>query len=162
MRNYSPTIRARLEKHSMPEPNSGCILWLGSLDSNGYGQIGVGADADGIVSAHIASYETAVGPVPQGLELDHKCRVRCCINPLHLEPVTHRENMLRGEGSSGKRARQTHCKNDHPLSGENLKINKRGHRSCRTCCKAWQKANREHLTRQQRERRAAARQGAST
>ena len=77
------------------------------------------------------------GPVPDGIEIDHLCRVRHCANPEHLEAVTPTENTMRGEGVGAKNARLTHCKHGHPLSGDNLYIVTRAggkrRRVCRTC-----------------------------
>lgn len=86
-----------------------------------------------VVGAHRVVYEELVGPIPDGLMLDHLCRVRHCVNPEHLEPVTNRENVLRGEGHSAKAARATHCLKGHPYAGENLRILSNGWRRCRAC-----------------------------
>jgi hypothetical protein len=88
-------------------------------------------------------YEALVGPIPDGLFLDHTCRNRNCVNPQHLDPVTNKENILRGEGSPAKNARKTHCKNGHPLKGENLVRGSKGERVCRTCKNAYLKKWRE-------------------
>jgi hypothetical protein len=85
-------IAERLERLSIPEPNSGCRIWLGSI-WDGYGCFTVGRKSK---RAHIASWEEEKGPVPEGMELDHKCRVRCCIEVSHLEPVIHEVNVQRG------------------------------------------------------------------
>lgn len=80
-----------------PEPNSGCWLWIGS-GTRGYGMFRLGSTLDGTrrrLYAHRLAYEWLVGPIPDGLEVDHKCRVRACVNPAHLEPVTRHENMRR-------------------------------------------------------------------
>lgn len=109
-----------------PEPNSGCWLWTGSLDAKGYGSFwGVGAH----LKAHRFWYEHLYGPVPLGLELDHKCRVRCCVNPDHLEAVTHLENMRRGDNHH---RHKTHCRNGHPYDSVNTYAY-RGERLCREC-----------------------------
>lgn len=96
---------------------------------------------------HCIVYERLVGRVPNGLELDHLCRVRNCVNPSHLEPITHRENVLRGKTIAAARAAQTHCVNGHPLSGENLFRQHSGGRRCRTCNanskRRWEKRFRE-------------------
>src|ERR1700679_1899008 len=86
------TMAERLEFYSMMVAECGCMIWMGSLDTHGYGHMTI----DGKTRlSHIVSYETFVGPVPEGMELDHLCRVRCCINPRHLEAVTHDENIRR-------------------------------------------------------------------
>jgi hypothetical protein len=89
-----------------------CWLWTGTLSSYGYGVIGVNYKT---LKAHRVAYTAAVGEIPPGLHVDHLCRVRTCVNPEHLEPVTPRENILRGEGAAAKRARQSTCHLGHPL-----------------------------------------------
>ena len=81
-----------------PEPNTGCWLWTGAT-VRGYGQFWQG---DRKILAHRFAYVNLVGLVPIGKELDHLCRVRCCCNPAHLEPVTRRENMLRAPANAPK------------------------------------------------------------
>ena len=85
--------------------------------------------------AHRVAYELQVGPIPVGLQLDHLCRVRSCVNPAHLEPVTSAENTRRG-----LRAMKTHCPQGHPYAGENLLIRPTGQRRCRTCHLAGKRA----------------------
>jgi Flp pilus assembly pilin Flp len=105
-------------------------LWRGSLATKGYGRLRL----DGVkVLAHRASYEAYVGPIPEGLTIDHLCRVRACVKPAHLEAVTMRENVLRGIGPAAIHARQTHCKRGHLLAGEHVYQSPEGHRRCRTC-----------------------------
>lgn len=81
--------------------------------------------------AHAASYELFVGPIPEGLEIDHLCRVPSCVNPKHLEAVTHQENMARGFYGMA-----THCPEGHPYEGDNLYLDPRGERQCRACRRA--------------------------
>jgi hypothetical protein len=138
----------RYDHFTIPEPNSGCYIWMGNLSWNGYGSIKVGYKSEGNRKtewAHRAAYEYFVGPIPKGMDLDHKCRVRCCVNPAHLEPVTRSENNKRGLLPSIIRARaasKTHCKRGHPLSGDNLYIGTGNRRVCRTCKGDWQRDKR--------------------
>lgn len=112
------------------EESGGCWRWTGSTISGGYGRIRV----DGVQrSAHVVAYELVVGLVPPGLILDHLCRNRACCNPAHLEPVTFRENVLRGQGTGARYARRTHCAAGHPLEGTNLVLREDGGRRCRIC-----------------------------
>lgn len=110
---------------------AGCWLWK-RYTHKGYARFRA---EEKTVDAHRWAYERYVGKVPKGLQLDHLCRVRRCVNPSHLEPVTSRENCLRGFGLSAQRARQTHCLRGHPLSGGNLSYAGVGrtHRRCLKC-----------------------------
>lgn len=99
----------------------GCWLWVGALRAT-YGRTSVGGRA---VYAHRVAYEDLVGPIPEGLTIDHLCRIRICVNPWHLEPVTRRENIRRSP-------RRSLCKKGHPLDG----MRKQGAyriRECLTC-----------------------------
>lgn len=122
-----------LMKWVIPEPNSGCWLWTGTVNPGGYGCVGFHKKTRG---AHKVSYLLKHGTIPDGMDLDHLCRVRSCVNPDHLEPVTRSENLRRGEaGDNLARAAlsKTHCPAGHPYSGTNLYICPRGHRDCVTC-----------------------------
>lgn len=96
----------------------GCWIYTGSK-SEGYGRIRYEGRN---VPAHRLSYEFIVGEIPEGLMLDHLCRNRACINPDHLEPVTNKENILRGVGTGAINAKKTHCLRGHELSGKNISI----------------------------------------
>lgn len=101
-----------------------CWLWIGQR-KKGYGYFRGGR-------AHRLSYVWARGPVPIGLEIDHLCRVRSCVNPSHLEAVTPKENNRRSTSPTALNAVKTTCKNGHPFSGENLYRAPKG-RDCRAC-----------------------------
>ncbi len=112
-----------------------CWLWK-TFRWHGYGQFWEGKN----IPAHRYAYEFCVGPVPEGLQLDHLCRVRYCVNPDHLEAVTSRVNLLRGEGTSAKHARQTHCIHGHEFNEENTYICSNGARQCKPCGRAFRRA----------------------
>lgn len=133
MRGHHPRTKRpaveRLMKHVSPEPNTGCWLWTGAvLKSNGYGVFSIGTGAEKRqMTAHRAAYSLLRASVPADREVDHLCRVRCCVNPDHLEVVTHHENTLR------RSAAQTHCKRGHEFTAENTKRGRKGERNCRAC-----------------------------
>lgn len=126
-------LSARARTNYTVDPTTDCWHWNGHVDrKTGYGYAwknGVGGHA----FAHRQFYMLHVGPVPEGLVLDHLCRNRGCVNPDHLEPVTQRVNTLRGIGPSAQLAAQTHCKRGHELAGANLYLTPEGWRQCRTC-----------------------------
>ena len=113
-----------------PEPNSGCWLWTGAIDRrDGYGRFYNGAVT---TSAHRFAYQTFVGEIPTGLTIDHKCRVRSCVNPLHLRVVSNAENVLCGNGLTAINARKTECSNGHAFTPNNTMMHKGG-RTCKIC-----------------------------
>lgn len=112
-----------------------CWPWLAYRTAEGYGRFNV--DRRRPENAHRIAYRLLVGPIPQGLTLDHLCRNRGCVNPAHLEPVSRGENVLRGISTAAQRARQTHCLRGHPLFGPNLHIDSRGFRRCKKCQLDW-------------------------
>lgn len=125
---------------------SGCWLWQGHLNNTGYAWFNAYGKPQ---LGHRVAYELFVGAIPEGLSLDHLCRVTRCVNPEHLEPVTHAENMRRGNSKFNKvwpktiaaslAAREARsaiqCPNGHPREG-NTNITKEGWRQCRICLKA--------------------------
>jgi hypothetical protein len=144
-----------------------CIIWAGALDRKGYA-----AKFKGRRAAR-AIFEAAKGPIPPGLVLDHLCHTydlaclggdscphRACVNPEHLEPVTSRENTLRGRTSAAANAAKTHCPQGHPYDEVNTYVQKKGSRVCRVCLDAHRRAywlrNREVLAARRRDRRRQA------
>lgn len=117
-----------LESRIMPEPNSGCWIWIGEL-SGLYGRYRG-------QKVHRLTYEKAKGPIPDGLVIDHLCRNMSCVNPDHLEAVTQRINTLRGVGPTAKNAVKTHCSKGHELSGNNVRI-LRDRRYCQECSRIY-------------------------
>lgn len=132
-------------------PESGCWEWQGAKHSCGYGRITTGGSRSPNMKVHYPhriAYESVKGPIPQGLQIDHLCRNRLCVNPDYLEAVTQKENMLRGIGASAINAAKTHCIRGHVLEGDNLQIPRGGKwtwRRCHECYKlrkrkAWKDA----------------------
>lgn len=121
-------IAARLEKRSHREP-SGCRVWDGAL-AKGYGKILLHGR---FLGTHRVAYELHRGPIPKGMVIDHLCRNPRCINPDHMEVVTHKENTLRGMSGHAVNARKTHCIRGHEFNEENTHVDYRGYRSCRAC-----------------------------
>lgn len=110
-----------------------CWLWKGKTSRTHSGDYGRFAHDGGWTYAHRFAYESLVGPIPEGLILDHLCRNTLCVNPRHLEPVTHRVNLLRGVGASAMNAKKTHCPQGYPYDEQNTRITWRGYRACRAC-----------------------------
>jgi hypothetical protein len=113
-----------------------CWLWTSKINNRGYGLFSLNGR---MVAAHRVAYELLVGPIPEGHDVDHVrergCVNRHCVNPSHLEPVTHRENLLRGSGFAAVNAAKTHCPRGHEYTPENTYVNPHpdGGRICRTC-----------------------------
>jgi hypothetical protein len=121
---------AQFEKYVMPVTESGCWIWLGYISENGYGRFSPKWKVAPLY-AHRASYEIYKGSIPYGLTVDHLCRVRCCVNPDHLEVVTQHENLRRGTAWLYNK-NKTHCKQGHTFSPENTR-HKNNRRICIEC-----------------------------
>ena len=121
----TPRQLINFEKKYIPEPNSGCWLWMAALKRDGYAKF----------TSHSTGHKMAFlhwnGVVPEGKEIDHICGVKCCVNPQHLQAITHKENVAKS-GSWDFNRRKTHCPKGHPYSGENLYISGTN-RQCNIC-----------------------------
>ena len=113
-----------------PCPMSGCWLWIGYINGTGYGRYQLTRPRVWFL-AHRASYLALVGLIAPTLVIDHLCRVRCCVNPAHLEQVTDAENRRRGTGNPNRH--KTHCIHGHEMTVENIYVDRVGKRKCRRC-----------------------------
>jgi hypothetical protein len=131
-------VLARLMYRTAALPN-GCWEWRGSANPRGYGHIRL--DMNGrIYAVHRVAYEQLVGPIPAGLEIDHLCFNRRCVNPDHLEPVTRLENVRRGR--TNQNDGKTHCKRGHEFDAANTSIDVLGKRVCKACARERQRTYR--------------------
>lgn len=128
MKRRCPLVRF-WEKVRVDE-QTGCWFWEAGLHWNGYGFFWTGKR---LIRSHVYAYEHLIASVLPSFELDHLCRNRACVNPFHLEPVTKKENVLRGIGITAQNARKTHCIRGHELSGKNLHTKANGQRKCKRC-----------------------------
>jgi hypothetical protein len=146
---HFPASLDELFERCIPIPFSGCWVWNWNVGPDGYGRVPRGRRGSAI-PAHRLAYEYAKGPIPEGLQIDHLCRVKGCINPAHLEAVTASTNVLRGlvpvtasAHMKAVRARQTavprtHCARGHELTAENVYVERQHRggpptRKCREC-----------------------------
>lgn len=130
-----PTVLERLI--SQIEVDGDCWIYTGYTPPDGYGRIHYNRKP---ALAHRVCYEQLVGPIPEGLELDHVCRRPACVNPDHLDPVDHRTNAMRGAAPAIRRHRRRECIHGHRMTAENTYVTPQGYRQCRTCRSARQKA----------------------
>ena len=128
-----------------------CWIWGGALNSGGYGVFRLSGGS--MYRVHRYAYELLVGPIPEGLELDHECRMRPCCNPAHLKPKTQKENTLLGVGFAAKNARKEACPKGHPYDEANTYVTAKGHRQCQVCRQEESVRNAAARTRAYRERR---------
>lgn len=137
-------MKERFDAKWIPEPNSGCWLWI-ATNRGGYGRVKFRGR---LCEAHRVSWVLYRGDLPDNLDIDHKCRNRCCVNPDHLEPVSHRINVLRGVAPTAVNAAKTRCVNGHEFSRENTieTVSAAGtvYRKCRECGR---KRSREYMRR---------------
>jgi hypothetical protein len=130
----TPEQFAEFTKRYIPEPNTGCWLWIGMYGTGGYGRFRMNGKT---YAAHRVSYEHFIGPIPEGLTIDHVLARGCgntsCVNPDHLEAVTSATNTMRGSSPTAKNARKLTCFAGHPFGGYNLRVTSDGVRVCRVC-----------------------------
>lgn len=139
------------------EKTETCWLWHGYRNKLGYGRVGDPKDTRRNVMAYRVAYELERGPIPPGFELDHLCRVPACVNPAHLEAVTHRENVMRGQNPSIRVFLTGICRRGHDGSLAGFAPTSRG-RTCRQCKRdsnrAWARANPERIKAYRSKRRS--------
>jgi len=124
-------IQRFVKKYDVDEL-SGCWVWNTRTTPNGYAKFRTkGKDKQ----AHRWAYEFYIGPIPEGMQLDHLCRVRNCVSPYHLEPVTQQENILRGEGVAAVNAKKTHCLNGHEFTVDSVYQRNDNKRNCIQCAR---------------------------
>lgn len=131
-----PDLEARWLLRVEKEGHGGCWKWIGARWSKGYGKF-TEPVTQRRIGAHVWGYKNFVGPIPEGMELDHLCRNPWCVNPEHLEPVTHLENVRRGLApivNGARNAAKTHCPRGHEYTEANTYYRKnRSGRNCRAC-----------------------------
>ena len=125
----TPILPERIERKIERVTESGCWIWMGYINESGYGHVKI---KERTLKAHRAVYAMMAGSIPHGLTLDHLCRVRCCVNPSHREPVTIRDNLFRGETPAARNASVERCKQGHAFTTRNTYFYS-GHRYCREC-----------------------------
>jgi len=126
-----------------PLTESGCWVYTGYVNNYGYARMRVNKRT---CSAHRLMYEHHIGPIPNGLVIDHLCRVKCCVNPYHLEAVPQKKNVLRGNGVTSINSRKTHCHAGHPFDDKNTYRLKLG-RGCKTCYREAKRRSNNAITR---------------
>lgn len=136
-------VRERFMSKVTLNPMTGCWEWLACTDGAGYGMFRFEGRHH---RAHRLWYQLTVGTIPPKLHTDHLCRNPGCVNPMHLEPVTVRVNILRGTAPAALNAKKTHCMRGHEFTEKNT-YRVRGNRTCRTCAinkaTAWNQAHKE-------------------
>ncbi|WP_443217247.1 HNH endonuclease signature motif containing protein [Sphingobium sp. YC-XJ3] len=128
-----------------------CWFWTGTINPKGYGSLSVRGRCN---LAHRLSYEAFCGPIGDGLQIDHLCRNRACINPDHLEAVTASENCKRAAPFHPGSRPRTHCLRGHEFAGDNLFVGRGGKRYCRACCRIREASRRHYRPTKQAERAA--------
>lgn len=130
----NPATLERFMAKVREDPATGCWLWTACVNADGYGKFRHEGQS---CLAHRVAYEHFVGPIPAGLHLDHVkargCTTTSCVAPAHLEPVTCRENLLRGDTLPARNLAKSHCPQNHPYDEVNTYVTRTGMRQCHTC-----------------------------
>lgn len=126
------TVRERFDSFVMPEPNTGCWLWMGTITGQPY-KYPFFWNGQKVVKAHRWIFEQTHGPIPADLVIDHICRVTVCVNPYHLRAVSQRDNVLCGFAPAALQHRRTHCIHGHEFNSANTYIHPKGRRQCKPC-----------------------------
>jgi hypothetical protein len=127
------SVKVQILASSQVDEN-GCWVWHGPMDSHGYGALRMPGLPAPTQLAHRTAYHVFIKPIPAGMQIDHLCRVRACVNPLHLEPVTPRENTMRSPlAPAARNAQKTECKYGHAFTKDNTRVDPNGRRWCRAC-----------------------------
>jgi hypothetical protein len=132
-------LKERFDAKWKLDTRSGCWVWQAASKGHGYGAIWVtsGTGVGQQMLAHRVGYELYIGPVPDGMQLDHRCRNRACVNPAHLEPVTCEQNLKRSPRTWATRnTAKTHCPQGHEYTLDNTRLDQNGGRYCRACARA--------------------------
>ncbi len=145
MPRWQQTIEDRILNKVVVNPETACWVWTGLMRNKLYGGLNFKKSRK---LAHRVSYETFVGPIPKGLVIDHLCRETRCVNPHHLQPVSNKENILRGSGHCSVNSKKTHCKRGHEFTPENTRLYKQyrdnNRRECIECKKMHNRKGRKH------------------
>lgn len=145
-----PTVATLPDSWARKVRTSTCEVWVGATNSKGYGIATISGHQE---LAHRVAYEAEYGPIPDGYVLDHLCRVRNCVRPEHLEPVTQAENTRRGRTAKSLQVGDT-CQNGHLIEAGRLYVKKSGATECMECRRIGTKANRNKTARPTRQKRA--------
>lgn len=130
------TKKETLLFHAVRNRKTGCWDWLGDMNQKGYGRLFYNGKKH---SAHRVSFEMFNGPISEDLEIDHVCENRKCVNPAHLQQITHRQNIRNGRLMKSRRIPKTHCPQGHPYQGDNVLWTRGGYQYCRQCRRDYDK-----------------------